>query len=103
MTTNYSRSQSYNFDELTENQQLEILNNYSFEISDCHNTSFVKLIKTNCTNPINNVSEFIPLSMFMRVDNNNFTHGIYSTSAFDGYFVTFSRDNEYCTIAHKYF
>jgi len=103
MTTNYSRSQIYSFDELTENEQLEIMNTQGFELSDCHSTSFVKLIRTNCTNPVNNVPEFLPLSMFMRVDNGKFTHGIYSTSAFDGYFVTFDRHNEYCVIAHKYF
>jgi len=103
MTTNYNRSQIYSFDELSENQQLQTMTDNCLELSDCHSTSFVKFSPTNFTNKANNVPTFLPLSMFMRTNNNKFTHGIYGTSAFDGYFITFDRQNEYCVIAHKYF
>lgn len=102
MTTNYSRSQIYSFDELSEKEQQQVMNDYCLELSDCHSTSFVKLVPTNYTNKANNVPVYLPLSMFMRTGS-KFTHGIYNTSSFDGYFVTFDRHNEYCTIAHKYF
>jgi len=95
MTTSYNRSQTYSFDELTTEQQNWIQSTYFDELSDCHSTMYV--ILNRCKN------EPLPLSMFMRVDKNNFTHGVYSTSAFDGYFITFDRCNEYCVIAHKYF
>lgn len=102
MTTNYNRSQIYSFNDLSEVEQKETINETGFELSDCQSTSFVKFDPKNYTNPENNKPSFLPLSMFMRTGA-KFTHGIYSTSAFDGYFITFDRQNEYCTIAHKYF
>jgi len=102
MTTNYSRSQIYTFDELNTDQQKKVLNDYCFELSDANSTSYVKLNCTNYTNPANNIPVFLPLCMFMRTGS-DFTHGIYSTSVFDGYFITFDRCNEYAVIAHKYF
>ncbi len=102
MTTNYSRSQIYQFDDLNDNEQQQVITDNGFELSDCYSTSYVKLVCNNFTNPVNNITRILPMSMFMRTGS-KFTHGIYSTSAFDGYFITFDRDNEYCTIAHKYF
>lgn len=102
MTSHYNRSQIYSFDELNEKQQAEIKDIYSFENSDCYSTNYVKLIRKS-PNGIQN-EDFLPLCMFMRTDrNNNFTHGIYSTSAFDGYFITLSKCNSEAVIAHKYF
>ena len=95
MTTTYNRSQTYSFDELNADQQNYIQSTYFDELSDCYSSMYVIHDR--------NKNEPLPLSMFMRTDKNNFTHGIYSTSAFDGYFITFDRCNEYCTIAHKYF
>jgi hypothetical protein len=91
MTSTYNRSQVYDFNDLSETQQQQVIDDYGFENSDCQSTSYVKLNDS-----------FIPLSMFMRADS-KFTHGIFSTSAFDGYFITFDRRNEYATIAHKHF
>ncbi len=102
MTTNYSRSQVYDYSELTEDQQAQVKNDYGFENSDCYSSSYVVLNCTNYTNAENNKPVALPLSMFMRTGS-KFTHGIFSTSAFDGYFITFDRRNEYATIAHKYF
>lgn len=104
MTTNYSRSQIYDYADLSAELQAQVKSDYGFEDSDCYSSSYVVLKATNYTNPENNKSYALPLSMFMRADKSNkFTHGIYSTSAFDGYFVTFDRRNEYAVIAHKYF
>lgn len=99
MTSMYNRSQVYSFNELTEQQQKEILDVHSFENSDAQQTSYVKFINTKLLNV-----EFLPLNMFMRVGkNNNFTHGIYSLTAFSGFFITFDRCNEIAVVAYKHF
>lgn len=95
MTRSYNRSSIFDFNDLNETQQKWILDIYFDELSDAHSTGYVILLS--------NKNEPLPLNMFMRTDNNNFTHGIYSTSAFDGYFVTLARDNDSAVIAHKYF
>jgi len=95
MTTSYNRSSIYQFSELNEVQQNWVRNTYFDELSDCHSNTYV-ILKAHKNEPL-------PLCMFMRTNNNNFTHGIYGTSAFDGYFITISRDCESVTIAHKYF
>ena len=96
MTTNYNRSQLYDYSELSEEQKQDIKNTYSLEDSDCYSTMYV-ILKRDKRNDI------LPLNMFMRADKNNFTHGVYSTSYFDGYFITFNRSNDEAVIAHKYF
>ena len=96
MTTTYNRSQIYQFSELKEQQQQQIINDYGFELSDCHSNSYVIHKGKKFTSAL-------PLGMFMRCDKNKFTHGIYSTSAFDGYFITLNRSNDEAVIAHKYF
>lgn len=102
MTTSYNRSQVYYFDELNDPQKEQVKNDYCLEDSDCYSNSFVKFNRKNVG------AEFIPMDMFIRTNlhgntPNNFTHGIHSTSAFDGYFITFNRSNDECVIAHKYF
>ena len=95
MTTSYNRSYLFDFNDLDAKQQSWVQSTYFDELSDCHSTMYVILLRDK--------AEPLPLSMFMRTTNNNFTHGVYSTSAFDGYFITISRDNQECVIAHKYF
>lgn len=95
MTSTYNRSYFYGFNELNEVQQKWIQDTYFDELSDCHSTAYV-ILKSNKNEPL-------PLGMFMRTDGNKFTHGIYSTSAFDGYFITLSEDCQECVIAHKHF
>jgi len=73
-------------------------NVYGFELSDCYSNSYVKYIRKS------GEVEFLPLGMFIKTDReNNFTHGIYSISYFDGYFLTLSRDNSEAVVAHKHF
>ncbi len=95
MTSSYNRSYFFSFNELNEKQQQWIKSTYFDEDSDCHSDTYVIHHR--------NKDEPLPLGMFMRTDNNRFTHGIYGTSAFDGYFITISRDNQECVIAHKHF
>jgi hypothetical protein len=105
MTTNYSRSQVYHYNDLTEEQQQQVKSDYCFEDSDCYSTSYVILKGKNLNKSVNNrdsIDMAIPLSMFMRTGS-KFTHGIFSTTVFDGFFITFDKRNEYATIAHKYF
>jgi hypothetical protein len=96
MTRNYNRSSIFSYYDLTEEQQSEVLNDFCFERSDAEQSSYV-------------ISKFkgektaVPLSLFMRTDNNNFTHGIFSDSYFSGYFITLSKCNTEAVIAYKYF
>jgi hypothetical protein len=93
MTTKYNRSEILSFFDLTEAQQEKVKSIHDYD--GIEESSFV----------IHEGKEqdILPLSMFMRCDKNNFTHGIYSTSIFDGYFLTFNRSNDEAVIAHKYF
>lgn len=97
MTRNYNRSGIYTFSELRETLQQQVIEDFNLEESDAHSNSYV-ISKFN-----GNVTA-IPLGMFMRTEwGNNFTHGIYSDSAFSGYFITLSRCNTEAVIAYKYF
>lgn len=91
MTRNYQRSEIYSFFDLSEEQAKQILDYYNNE-EELQEDSFVIL---------NN--EPLPLSQFMRTDNNNFTHGVYSDSYFSGYYITLSQDCQEAVIAYKYF
>lgn len=92
MTRKYNRSEIISFCELNAAQQNTILDLYHNEVADAEQDSYVMLDE----NPL-------PLSMFMRTTNNNFTHGIYSTSVFDGYFITLAKSSDCAVVAHKYF
>jgi hypothetical protein len=94
MTRNYNRSHIFNFNELPEQLQAEILEDR--ELSDAHSTSYV-IIKED------GEKTALPLDMFMRTDRNNFTHGIYGLSYFSGYYITLSRCNTEAVISYKYF
>lgn len=96
MTSSYNRSGIIEYSELTEDQQKQILDDYSFEDSDAYSTSYVMFGSKK------NGEIALPLCMFIRHEG-KFTHGIYSTSAFDGYFITFNKGNDCAIIAHKHF
>ena len=94
MTRNYNRTGIFNFNELPENLQAEILQD--MEESDAQSTSYVIIKEDDEKIPL-------PLDMFMRTDKNNFTHGIYGMSYFSGYYLTLSRCGTEGVIAYKYF
>jgi hypothetical protein len=94
MTRNYNRSHIFNFNELPEQLQAEILEDR--ELSDAHSTSYVILKEDN-------KKTALPLDMFMRTEKNNFTHGIYGLTYFSGYYITLSRCNTEAVISYKYF
>jgi hypothetical protein len=93
MTRNYNRSHIFNFNELPDNLQSEILEDR--EVSDAHSTSYVILKEKDGETAL-------PLDMFERTDN-NFTHGVYGLSYFSCYCVTFDKFNTEAVIAYKYF
>ena len=95
MTRNYNRSHIFDFNELPDNLQAEILEDR--ELSDAHSTSYVILKEDSDKTAL-------PLDMFVKTDrNNNFTHGIYGLSYFSCYCVTFDRFSTEAVIAYKYF
>lgn len=94
MTRNYNRTGIFNFNELSEKLQAEILEDR--ELSDAHSTSYV-IIKED------GEKTALPLDMFMRTEKNNFTHGIYGMTYFSGYYLTLSKCGTQGTIAYKYF
>lgn len=94
MTRNYNRTGIYNFNELPENLQEEILQD--MEESDAQSTSYVIIKEDEEKIPL-------PLDMFMRTEKNNFTHGIYGMSYFSGYYLTLSRCGTEGVIAYKHF
>lgn len=94
MTRNYNRTGIFNFNELSEKLQAEILEDR--ELSDAHSTSYV-IIKED------GEKTALPLDMFMRTEKNNFTHGIYGLSYFSGYYLTLSRCGTQAVISYKYF
>jgi hypothetical protein len=96
MTRNFNRSGIFNFFELSEEMQKEVINDFNFEESDAHGTSYV-------ISKFKDEKTALPLSMFMRTDKNNFTHAIYGESYFSAYYLTLSRCNTEAVIAYKYF
>lgn len=96
MTRNYNRSYLFSFSELSEDQQRDVMHNYFDELSDAHSTLYV-------ISRFKEMKEAVPVSMFMRTDRNNFSHGIFSDSYFSGYFITFSKCGQEAVVAYKYF
>ena len=45
---------------------------------------------------------YLPLSMFMRLENNRVKHGVYGQSYFSAYFITISRDGTQATVSYEY-
>ena len=93
MTRNYNRTGIFNFFELSQYLQAEILQD--MEIAEAEEKSFVILKEDE-------EETALPLDMFMRADG-NFTHGIFSLSYFSGYYLTLSRCGTEGVIAYKYF
>jgi hypothetical protein len=96
MTRNYNRSEIYNYYDLSEELQQEIISNYYESEEQASEDNFV-IIK------FKGEKEVLPLSQFIKKYNNNFTHGVYSQSYFSGYFITLSKCGESCVVAYKYF
>ena len=97
MTHSYNRSEIYNFWELPETEQNEILKDSTPE--EAEEDTFVRYCHPKQEQP-----EYLPLSMFMRTEQKNkFTHGIYGLSAFSAYFLTFDKSNNVVVIAYKIF
>lgn len=94
MTRNYNRTGIFNFYELSQYQQAEILQD--MEISEAEEKSYVILKEDE-------EETALPLDMFIRTEKNNFTHGIYGLSYFSGYYLTLSRCGTEGVIAYKYF
>lgn len=97
MTTSYNRTEVITFYELSEEQKKDILENHSYSEEDAEEQMYV-MFDGHAGKEI-----ALPLGVFIKTENNKFTHGIYSTSAFDGYFITFDSKFESAIIAHKYF
>jgi hypothetical protein len=96
MTRNYNRSYLFSFNELSDDQQRDVMRNYFDELSDAHSTQYV-------ISKFKDQKEAVPLCLFMRTDGNNFTHGIHADSFFSGYYITLSRCGQEAVIAYKYF
>lgn len=96
MTRNYNRSYLYSFEELTKEQQKQMLGNYFSDISEATNDKFVISERENN-------EDVIPLSMFIKTNGNKFSHGIFSDSYFSGYFITLNKFCDEAVIAYKYF
>jgi hypothetical protein len=96
MTSNYTRSEIYSYYDLSEDLQREVIDNYYESQEQASEDNFV-IIK------FKGEKEVLPLSQFIKTDNNNFTHGVYSQSYFSGYFLTLSKCGESCVVAYKYF
>lgn len=93
-TTRYNRSEVLSYFDLTEEQQIEALNE-SNDQRHAEERSYVEFKYPNRT-------EILPLDMFMKFDNNPVWDGGYSTSAFGGYYIKFNRSSDECLIAEKY-
>lgn len=89
-TVHYNRSQILSYYELTEDQQLAVMNDYCLELFQAGEESFVL-----CNEHV------IPLGMFTRIENSKVWHGSYATSAFTGYLIRINRTNEFALVAMK--
>ena len=98
MTRNYNRTGIFNFFELTDMEQADMLENFSIEREEAEEMQFVISVRGRHEN-----GEAIPLNMFIKTEKNNFTHGIFSDSYFSGYYLTLSRCGTEGVIAYKYF
>ena len=96
MTRNYNRSNILNYFELTEMQQNEVISDFCIEPQQAEEDIFV-------ISKFKDKETVLPLSLFIRTNKNNFTHGIYSDSYFSCYCLTLSKCNSEAVIAYKYF
>ena len=87
-TRHYERSEVISFYELTDEQQKEMLSNDD----SAEETSFVLF-----------EGEPLPLNMFMRTPiYSSIWHGVYSTSAWGGYFIRLSACGSMAVVADRY-
>jgi hypothetical protein len=93
MTSVYVRSEILSFYDLDENLQQQIAKDNDND----DNIFYDMYVIDPC-----NKNDVLPLSMFMRTDNNNFTHGIFGQSYFSAYTITLSRKNDCAVVAYKH-
>ena len=96
MTRNYNRSEILSYYDLTDEQKKQVVDDFSFELIDLESFQYV-------ISNFKGIETAIPLGLFIRTDENNFTHGIFSDSYFSGYFITLNKDNTEAIISYKYF
>lgn len=96
MTRNYNRSYLFYFSELSDDQQRDVLSNYFDSETDAEQDNYV-------IHEFKDRRDAWPVSMFIRTDKNNFTHGIHYDSCFSGYHLTLNRCGTQAVIAYKYF
>jgi hypothetical protein len=94
----YNRSEIYNFFDLTEQEQEQVLNDYCLETEQAETDSFVcyRYGKEN------EKKQFIPLSLFIRSSGKRWD-GIHGESYFSAYFIKLNRSNDEAVIAYNYF
>jgi len=96
MTKHYQRSGIRQYNDLSIEQQVEVMDYYFNELSDAHSTGYVI-----CDGAA------LPLSMFLRIDHPTgkriIWDGVYATSAFSGYFIRLSSDFTTVLVADRHF
>lgn len=93
VSARYNRSAIYTWYDLNKEQQRKLRTVYGMHIKD---SQFV-------FHNVNERTDILPLSMFMRFDNkNSLWHGYYGTSYFSCYFIRFNHSNDEALIAERY-
>ena len=88
----YTRSQIFSAIELPKEKHAEMRHEMDYLTDEeFEDQSFVDFF-----------GEFLPLSMFMRLDNSKVWHGVYGTSYFSGYFIRFNRSNDEALVAERF-
>jgi len=90
MTYFYNRSEVVSYYDLTEKQQSDNVDYLGLELAS--ETMYVICDHNN---------EALPLCMFMRTTNNNFTHGVYTQTNSSAYCITFNRSNDEAVVAYR--
>ena len=93
----YNRSEILSFYELTDKQQQDVLDCYYQDESEAENDSFVIFEAKK-----QDYNAALPLSQFMRTDNNKLWDGIFGTSYFSAYFIKLSKCGTMAVVAEKY-
>lgn len=93
MTHYYNRSNVVSFYELSDKQQ-EAMLDYNGESATDDSYALINEKQGESA---------LPLSAFIRTNNNKFTHGMYGLSAFSCYTITLSKCATQCVVAYKSF
>lgn len=101
MTTFYNRTSFITFAELSDYQKQQVLENYFDSMEQAENASYVVFVQ-ELFEPDEVIEDAIPVSMFMRSERDS-TVAIYSTSAFDGFYLYIGKRGDEAVIAHRHF